>query len=315
MSATQPAPQPPGFLLRDASDINHLLVHLLTHWRIPRVEVRVGKLPSRYSQRAQDRFVRLSLACNCLLGEILGVATLLIGGRAAWVSAWSWRELGLLAIAALGAALIGKAMELAWTRMRLLLVLRALRHALAEALAGRIVETPANIAAAEPYRHAWNRVDGDEAYADPIQRPWPPAGSGRPAVLLRDVGDIHRIVRDLLTHWTLPRIEIQVNVLPRLAVQRAQDRFARLTAGHNYLLAGVLGTSGLLIGFAWIVWPSNQVLLWTMRPPRDDVLLVLGITLGAALTGCAGEILWIRLRLLRVLLGLRAALKTRRQAS
>jgi hypothetical protein len=302
------------FVLRGAADINHLLVHLVTHRKLPGVDIRVDGLPALDSQRAQDRFVRLAENCNCLLGVMLGAGTLVVGGYAMWISPHP-SNLWLLALATLAAALLGKAMELAWTRARLVLVLRKLRHQLAEASAGRIAPVPAKASAARVYPYPLNREDGELPHEDRIPRSHAPFAD-RPRVPLRDVGDIHRLVLHLFTHWTLPHMRIEAEALPGRIVRRAQDRLVRLSAGYNYLLAAVLALAALLSGLAVVVWPTDELkdelVLWTVHKSANwsGVLLVLLGTLGAALLGWLGEVLWIRLRLLWVLLRLRSRMRS-----
>jgi hypothetical protein len=219
----------PRFVLRGAADINHLLIHLVTHWTLPGVDVRVDRLPALDSQRAQDRFVRLAENCNCLLGAMLGAGTLVVWGYAMWISP-NRPNFWLLAFATLAAALMGKAIELAWTRARLVLVLRTLRHRLAEANAGRIAQVAAQASEARFYSYPLNRESGDVLHADRIPRAHSPLPD-RARVPLRNVGDIHRLVLHLFTHWTLPHMRIEADALPGRIVQRAQDRLVRLSAG------------------------------------------------------------------------------------
>ncbi len=169
------------FLLRDAADINHVLVHLVTHWKPPGVDVRIDRLPALESQRAQDRFVRLAENCNCVAGEMLGIATLVVGCWVSWVATRGRINPGLVMVAALSAALIGKAVELAWTRARLLLVLRELRNRLDQTVAGRtagmqlkVAANPAPLGdpvAGRSFGYALNREDGDVLQTDRIRPP------------------------------------------------------------------------------------------------------------------------------------------------
>jgi hypothetical protein len=292
------------FLLRDTADINSLLVHLVTHRALPVVDVRVDKLPARDSHRVQHRFAQLSLACNCLVGELLGGATLLVGCSAAWASAHEWRNLGLAIVVALAVALIGKGIEVGWTRARLVLALRDLRYRLAETIAGRMVEPLVQVQDARPYQRALNRNDDDVLHEDRIPPVRSRAVPDRPRMLLRGKGDLCRLGLHLVSHWTLPHMQIEADVLPTRIGQRAQHRLVRLSAGYSYLLAAVLAVLTFLSGFAAILWPQSQIILWKMEQDWSDILLALAATVCAGLLGWAGEILWIRLRLLWVLLRL-----------
>lgn len=297
------------FVLRDTADINRALEHLVRHWTPPSVDVRVDRLTALECQRAQDRFTRLTDNCNCMLGEMLGGATLLIGGYATWISARGLPNLLPLTFATLMTIFAGKGIELAWTRVRLIFVLRALRHRLEETIAGRITAILAKPPETRPYRRP--SISTERAAVDNarIQRSKSGASSARIRIPLREVRDIDRLVVHLITHWALPHMEVQVDTLPKMAVQRAQDRLVRLSAGYTYLLAAVLAVVSFLVGFAYIVWPPDEIVLWTMHQDWSDVLMALIVTLFAGLIGCVGEILLIRLRLLLLLFGLRRQLR------
>lgn len=299
-------PGPSGFLLRNASDIDFLVLHLLANRKLPRVEFHVERLPALESQRAQHRFTRLAKACNCLLGEILGATTLLVGSFAVWVVSRSWRQVGWVVLAALCVAAIGKGIELAWNRWQLIRVLRGVRRRLAEIASGRYQPVPATAAPVpgRSFHHALNREKGDEARYSRIQRPALPDEPARPLVAVHGAADINRVALRLLTRWTLPRIDIRVATLPPLDVQRAQNRFTRLSESYSYLLAGVLAAVSLLVGLFYVVWKSNETWKWNSGQDWSGVGLVLVVTLYAALLGCALEVLWVRVRLLLVLRGL-----------
>lgn len=300
--------RPPAFVLRDGADLRRLFLYLLTHWTLPDVDFRVERLPVRDSHRAQHRFVSLAAACNCLVGELLGGAVLLVGSCMAWASAHEWRNLALALLIALGAGLTGKALELAWTRARLLREVRRLQQGLAET-SGHVPDAPVKAAAAASYAYPLNRDTGP-LHADRVPRAQSAAITHRPVILLRDAGDIRRLALHLITRWTLPHMRIEADALPGPIVRRAQDRLVRLSAGYNYLLAAVLALVCLLGGLAAVVWPTDEMkdelVLWTVHPTADwsGVLLVLLATLCTALLGWLVEVLWVRLRLLWVLLGL-----------
>src|SRR5687768_4404744 len=113
--------------ISNAADIDRLAVHLATHWTLPHIEISTDGFAALDVQRAQDRVARLSEACNCLLGEMLAAATLLFGLGHAWTLDKGWDQVAWVILAALGAGLIGKALDVAWTRVKLLRTLRRLR--------------------------------------------------------------------------------------------------------------------------------------------------------------------------------------------
>jgi hypothetical protein len=300
----------PRLLLRDAADLNRARIHLVTHWTVPRIEFRVDALPALASQRAQDRFVRLSEACNCLFGQLLAGATLLGGSVLTWTSRGGWREMGLVALATLYAALIGKGIELAWNRVRLLLVLRRLRRRLGAADQHARTESVIPVAAPRTFSHALNADDGEVLPENLLRRSRLSAGPKRPKVLLRDAADINRLIIRVATRWKLPRIEIHVDGLSDLETQRAQASYARLAEGLSYLPAAFMATAILLGGLLHAVWTSSQDWLFTTRedwwvgsPGWSDVEWVVVATLCAALVGWVIEVVWIRVRLVRVLRG------------
>jgi hypothetical protein len=124
---------------RDARDLNRLLIPLFTHWKLPSVRIDVGGVAGLDVQRAQHRIARLTDSCDCELGAWLAGATVLGGAfYVEWASTqnwdWyvpeSWGPLGLVFVAAPIAALIGTVVQKVWSRVRLLLVLRGVRHRL-----------------------------------------------------------------------------------------------------------------------------------------------------------------------------------------
>ncbi|HUG73188.1 MAG TPA: hypothetical protein VMK82_07185 [Steroidobacteraceae bacterium] len=298
----------PRFLLRDAADINRLVVHLVTHWKRPAVDVRIDQLPTLESHRAQDQLARLTEACNCIVGEALGGVTLLIGCCLACI--WQgWRYLLWTLVATLAAVLVGKGVEVAWNRVSLLLLLRRLRHRVSDAIAGRLVEsTPVKVAETRTYDYPLNSLDGDVPQHSRIQHRHSLGGPDRPRLLLRDASDVDRALRHLFAHWKVPRIVIQIDEIPARSLERAQDRLVRLSAGYSYQLAGVLAFATFVVSMTYVMRPPKDILLWTLDQDWGDFLMVLMVTFLAALLGSAGEILWIRMRLLRVLRSLRRQL-------
>lgn len=297
----------PRFLLCSTADINRLFVHLLTHWRLPRVEFRVDGLHVLHSQRAQDRFARLSESCNCLLGETLAVLVLLIGSYATWTTFGGWPEMGLVVLATLGVGLVGKLIEAGWTRLKLLRVLHDLRHRL-----GTAVDSPERqfaIPAVAPHiPQGIHAVDKERR----VRKYRPPPKPRRPRVVLHDMADIDRLFIHLVTHWRLPRIDIHVDSIPGLEVQRAQHGVVRFSGGCTYLPAAFLSATILLGGLLYIVWTESQAWFrseradwWLLKLDWDDALPVVVATLCVALIGTALEWVWMRVRLLLVLRGLR----------
>jgi hypothetical protein len=129
----------PAVLVHDSADMRRLLIHLFTHWKLPRVVISVEGVATLDVQRAQHRIVRLSEACNCVLAACLAAATILGGVFFVewtashswdWMVPESWGPLGMVPVVALLAALTGWAIEVALTRIKLLLVLRGVRHQL-----------------------------------------------------------------------------------------------------------------------------------------------------------------------------------------
>lgn len=302
--------QRPRFLLRDAADINRLINYLMRHWKPPGVEVRIERLPLLDSLRVQERFFRLAQDCNCVVGEMLGIATLLLGCWVSWISLRGHINVGQILFAALVAAVIGKLAELAWTRTRLWLLLRDLRHRLEDTLAGRVARTTVKVpdaialgeqAAGRHFSQALNRGDGEALRGEYSEAIALADESDRARLPLRNASDIRSAALHLLVYWRLPLMNIELDVLPRPIVERAQDRLVRLAAGYNYLLpAGVMVVS-FLAASAWLLWPSENVLIWKMETDWPGVLIVLAVTASTGLIAIACEVLWVRARLLWIL--------------
>lgn len=296
------------FHLRDLADVNRLGIHLVTHWKRPGVVVRIDQLPALEAQRTQNQFARLTESCNCTVGETLGGVTLLVGSSLACI--WQgWRYMFWTLIATLVAGLVGKGIEVAWNRVRLLRQLRHLRHQVADAIAGRLVE-PSTVTVPETrtYDYPLNSRNGVVPQLSRIRHRQTSGGPERPRLLLCDAGDISRAVRHLFAHWNLPRIVIQIDEIPVQSLERAQDQLVRLSAGYSFLLAGVMTFATFVLSMTYVMRPPEDVLLWTLHQDWGDFLIVMLATLGAALLGSAIEIFWIRMKLLRVLLGLRRQL-------
>lgn len=293
-------------LLRDAADIRRAALRVATRWRPPRIEVSTGRFPVLAAQYAQQRFTRLANDCNCLLGEVLGGTTLVLGLGWGWVFNRSWSDVGLVLVAALLTLFTGKIIERAWTRARMLLVLLGLR---------RRLDSTKDLRATKPVGHEWleaphaplnesSAAGADQPMAQaPMRRRRP-----RPRVILNNAADVRRLCVRLATRWTLPRIEIRNTALLERDAQRAQHRYMRLTDGSSFMLAAVLGTLTLLAGSLYVILtqtpdvsPIEEPELWARAIDWSDVQPVLLATSGAALAGWVIERLVIRLRLLRVL--------------
>lgn len=298
----------PRFLLRDAADISRLAVHLATHWKLPVVEVRIDRLPEVESQRTQDQFARHSAACNCIVGEALGGVTLLIGSCLACI--WqSWRFMLLTLVATLAAALVGKGVEMAWNRASLVLVLRRLRNRVSDAIAGRLLDaSTTTFPAARVYDYPLNSRNGDLPQLFDTARNGVSRGPNRPKLLVRDADDIDAAVRHLFARWTLPRIVVEIEGISAPDLERAQDRLVRLSGGYSHQFAGVLAFATFVVGMTFIMRPPKDTFLWTMDQDWSDFLIVLVATFLAAVIGHLGEVALTRVRLRRVLQGLRRQL-------
>lgn len=265
-------------------------------------------LPTLLAHRAQDQFARLTQSCNCTVGEALGGATFLLGTCLACILQ-SWRSLSLAVIASITALLVGKFAEVAWNRVQILLVLGRLRRQLSVAVTGHPVESPAPmISKTQTYDYPLNSRNGDESHPEQFRQRRPPGGRERPKVILRNGVDIDRAIRLVWGSWRVPRMVVQLDDIPTVSLERIQDRLVRLSGGYDYQLAGVLAFVAFVAGMTLVMRPPDDVLQWTLQPDWVDFLMVLIATLHAGLLGIAGEVLWIRWRLLRVLRDLRRQL-------
>lgn len=308
----------PKVLVRDVTDISRLIFRLCTRWTLPRVEVQIDSLAPVVAQHAQHHFARISESCNCVLGVALAAMTLLGRSYMSWASLQSWlwtsrqfwQHLGLIAITALLAGLIGWLIEAAWTRIRLMLVLRRLWHRL---VAGETFSEPARYvgrvsrqpAAKDPAASEGGAVAHDNLTQRPLI-----SGQRRPKILFRGTTDMYRLVIHLFTHWTLPRVEIGVDGVPTLDVQRAQQRIARLSGTCNCALGAWLAATTLLVGAFWVQWTSSKNWDWMVPESWRPLGLVVVAALCAALIGTAIEMVWTRARLILVLHGVRHRLGT-----
>jgi len=298
---------PPRVLLSSTADINRLVLRLLAGRRLPRVEFRLDGLHVLHSQRAQDRFTRLSDACNCLLGELLGGLVALGGAYLVWVRSGGLLALCAVAGAALGVWLAGKFIELAWNRLQLLRVLFDLRRRLRTGEHSAERDYP--VLQATPPPVAPSAAGTLRAR---VPRSMRSAPAPRERVLVRNAADADHLLVRLATRWRLPRIDIDSGKLGPLDLQRAQARVAHLSRGCSYMPAAFLAAAVLLGGLLYVIWSESQA---PYRSVRDDWWLqgldwmdtvpVILSALFAALIGVALEWAWNRVRLLGLLRGLR----------
>jgi hypothetical protein len=131
-------PRPPWVLVRRRADIGQLVLYLLSHRKLPHVAIGVDGIPPLDVQRAQHRIAQLSETCYCLIGPVLA-GLMLLGGAfiVQWMSAqnWDWwvpegrwGAMGLVSLAAAVAALCGVLIEIIWARVKLVHVVRSVRH-------------------------------------------------------------------------------------------------------------------------------------------------------------------------------------------
>jgi hypothetical protein len=298
----------PRVLVRDAADINRLIFHLFTHWTLPRVDFHIESAPAVAVQRIQHRIERISERRSSGIGLILTLTILLAGAALMWVSLqsliWTPRQfgqnLGLTAIAALCAGSIGAGIYMAWIRMRILLVLGALRRRL---VAGDTLDVPANYmghAGPEPAAKVAAAED-DGQVRDNLMRHSVFARSRQPSVLLQDMAGFHRLIIHLFTHWTLPRVRIGVDGVATLDVQRAQHHIARLTDACDCELGAWLAGATVLGGAFYVEWTSTQNWDWWVPESWGPLGLVFVAAPVAGLIGTVVQKLWNRMRLLLVL--------------
>lgn len=298
--------------VQDAADIHRVRMRVLTRRRLPRIEVGTQRFPKLAAQFAQDRFGRLAASCNCLFGEVLGGLTLLGGTFMAWVSSRRWRDVGLAIAAALVVMLIGKAIEIIWTRLRMLWVLQRLR---------RRLDSSRDLIATKPVGYAWiespdrTPLNSTDAALDAETPRTRLHRARRSKVLLGNAADINRLSRQLAWRWTLPRIEIGIECMTERDRQRVQHRYMRLTDGASFMLAGVLAALTLLGGAFLVILgqsPTTPAIerpdLWAAQMQWADVQPVLIATLCAGFIGVVIELAVTRMRLLWVLRGLRRRL-------
>jgi uncharacterized integral membrane protein len=300
-------PVRPGFIVHEAGDINRLIFRLFTRWTLPRVEIRIDSLPAVFVQLVQHRITRISQAPAGGLGVTLAATTFVAGTYMVWTSfeslIWTptqvWQRVLLLAIAALYAGVLGMAAGTAWTRVRLMRELRGLRRRL---LAGETNSEPARYLgritpeAAAADAAAIKRV----AIPDDVLRQPVLSRRRRSRVVLRDTGDLNRLFIHLFTHWRLPSVRIDVDEVAGLDVQYAQHRMALLSEACNCVLGVWLAGATILGGVFFVQWESSHSWDWMVPDSWGPLGLVSIAALGAASTGMAIEMVWNRVRMMRV---------------
>jgi hypothetical protein len=111
--------------LHKASDMGRLVLHLLTHWALPRVLIDINSLPPLTVQRAQTRFLHIAEGSERqILGLLTAGATVLIGSvYLVWNWSRDWHSLVWLGIIALYAGVAGTIVSVSFSRLRLLLAI------------------------------------------------------------------------------------------------------------------------------------------------------------------------------------------------
>jgi hypothetical protein len=303
------------FELRDRADINRLILHLFTRFSLPAVTVHFETLPAVLQQRAQHRITRISATSHLPLAAGMAAMTFLVGAALMWTSfhsmIWTprqWQQnLTLLAIAMLYAGVIGAALVFLFTRVRLLLTLRRLRRDIA---AGERLDLESlryhgsNVPRSNPAAAEATGQDAEEV-ADSLQnsvlsRPRPPW------ILVRRRADVGRVVLYLLSHRRLPHVSIDVDGTPPLDVQRAQHRISQLSETCYCLIGPVLAGLMLLSGAFIVQWVASQNWDWWVPEGRWGAMGLVSIAAAAAaLLGVAIEVIWARVRLVRIIRSVR----------
>jgi hypothetical protein len=303
------------FELRATSDINRLIFHLFTHWNLPVVTVEFETLPALLQQRTQHRITTISETSHLPVAAALAAITFFVGAALIWTSfhsmIWTphqWqRNLTLLAIAMLYAGVIGAALGVVVTRLRLLLTLRQLRRAIGaggkldlESLRYHGSNLPRRHAAPSEKPEPDDAADADSLQYSVLSRPRPPW------VLVRRKADVGRLVLYLLSHRKLPHVSIGVDGIPPLDVQRAQHRIAQVSETCYCLIGPVLAGLMLLSGAFIVQWVSSQNWEWWVPEGRWGAMALVAVAAGgAALLGVVIEIIWARVKLVQVVRSVR----------
>jgi hypothetical protein len=308
----------PKAVLQDAADINRLIIRLFTRWTLPHVEIHIQSLPAVVVQMFQNRISRIQAVPTGGLALILACAAVLVGFLKAWIDIrsiiWTFIQvgqyLGLVAIAALYAAAIGKGIGVISMRVRLMLVLRHLRRQLDP---GGTVATPAryvgnDLSRASIKARVTVELDDVEDIV-PATRAAPPL-KRRTKVVLHKAADTRKLLIHLFTHLKLPVVQISVDGVAPLDVQRAQHRAVQLTDSCTCLLAATLAGATLLIGSFSAAWLRNYYWDWRVPEGLGSLGLLSTAVLCAALAGFFFESIWTRVKLMLVLRGVRHHLAT-----
>jgi hypothetical protein len=304
-----------AFIVRDAADINRLILQLFTRWKLPRVEIRIDSIPAVSLQLMQHRITQIREAPSGGLSVVLAALTFVAGtflGSASfysviWTPAQIWQKVLLLAIAALYAAVVGKGLGLAWTRVKLMRELRRLRSVTAGGIAG----TPAHYAGRVPHTFAGvsAAIAGDVVRENAVRQS---VLSRRPRsrVIVRHTGDLRRLFIHLFTHWKLPRVQIDVDGVAPVDVQRAQDRITHFSEACHCALGAWLAGATIMGGVFYVEWESSHNWDWMVPESWGPLGLVPVAALCAALTGMAIEMVWTRVKIMRAARGVRHRLET-----
>lgn len=290
-----------ALVIQELSDVDQAILHLFTRLKLQRMELRIATLPSLVVQRTQHHISRTFERCNCVLGEALAAVTLLGGAGYVWTMSLGWRPMVLVMIGALYAGLVGKGVEMAWTRLRLLQLLKALRSRLVADADINAAQAASDAAVYKGQRPPTLRAP------DATPRDLAPRVTAMPQMrerlVLRDAADVNRMILQLFTRWTLPRAEVHIDGLSPLETQRSQHRLASLSGRCNCMLGGLLGAATLLGGSTYVVLSSTYYWSWTAGRSWDwqPLVWVAACTLSAAMAGWMIEAAWTRASMLRVL--------------
>jgi hypothetical protein len=300
-------------LVREVPDINRAIIHLFTRWALPRVQLQIDSLPAVVVQHAQHRIMQIAEAPRGGLGVVLASTLIVVGTYAGWTSfhsmIWTptqlWHRVALLAIAALYVGLIGWGVGAAWIRVKLMRVLLHLRHRL---VAGDSFKEPARYAGRIAPTFAVKIPAAIEGAGEPqedfLRQPLL-LRAKQPRLVLHSAADVNRLLIHLLTHWKLPRVRIDVDGVATLDVQRAQHHIARLSEACNCVLGACLAAATILGGVFFVEWKSAHNWDWWVPESWGPLGLVPVTALCAAAIGVAIEMVWTRVRMMRVARGVR----------
>ena len=295
-------------IVRDSADINRLILHLFTHWTMPRVDLQIGTPPALAVQFAQHRIGLLAERCNCLLASVLAIATMLGGSYIVWTLDLGQRALLWVLLAVIYAGFIGKGLDIAWNRFSVTRVLWRLRTQLGSgepiALARYEGRKSPDLSRGQKAAKAFAANDADVENDSATPR-LAFARAARPKVVLHGVADVEHLMVHLLTHWNVPQVEIALDGLPALDTQRAQHRIRQLSAACNCMLGASLAGLTMLGGAFVVQWTRSYNWDWMVPESWGALAWVPAAALAAGVFGWMVEAAWTRVSLLRVLQGLR----------